>query len=524
MPALFTRMVIDPRAASVSVTRPATSAERVTSATAEKTRTPVLPSASAEFASAARSRPQMATEAPSEARRCAMARPMPRLAPVTRATPPERGFRRGYSVFVVFIPAIRILPPPGHSFCAKLILSSGFFAALGTPEAAQGIGGIPPPAQKTIFRSTRQCTITACGCRAAFPIIPRFSETMRFPVKLSGVHRKKKNPGTELERGEMGMNGIRRVTGLAMVAGLCLIFGNGLAAYVQAPAAGQDATAPKYTMAEYNAYQACAAEKAPAALLKCLDDFVSKYPNSTLLNYVYPLYYQAYSAQKNYAKMMESADKLAALGDKVDALTRFNAYYSHVAAYSAMISDSAQKPAAADPVLAKAAENAAAAALKTLADVKKPDNVAEDAWAKQLTQFKVFLNGVAAQAATVAKDCASAVADYKAVLALNPDDAISSYRLGLAYMCLNPPQQMDAFWSIARAVTAKSATQAQSAKADRELSRRHGLRESDRCGAERTSTACEQLGGTSWKLQHSQRGGPYRSSEGHDDRVGNHRP
>src|SRR6266446_6035771 len=444
MPALFTRMVIDPREASVSVTRPATSAERVTSATAEKTRTPVLPIASAVFASAARSRPQMATEAPSEARRCAMARPMPRLAPVTRATPPERGFCRGDSAFVVFIPAIRILPPPGHSFCAKLILSSGFFAALGTPEAAKGIGGIPPPAQKTIFRSTRQCTITACGCRAAFPIIPTFSETMRFPVEAFRGAPEEENPGTELERGEMGMNGIRKVTGLAMVVGLCLILGNGLAAYAQAPAAGQDATAPKYTMAEYNAYQACAAEKAPAALLKCLDDFVSKYPNSTLLNYVYPLYYQAYSTQKNYAKMMESADKLAALGDKVDALTRFNAYYSHVAAYSAMITDPAQaNTGAKDVALAKAAE---------------------DAWAKQLTQFKIFLNGVAAQAATVAKDCASAVADYKAVLALNPEDAISSYRLGLAYMCLNPPQQMDAFWSIARAVTAKSATQAQSAK------------------------------------------------------------
>ena len=77
-------------------------------------------------------------------------------------------------------------------------------------------------------------------------------------------------------------------------------------------------------------------------------------------------------------------------------------------------------------MLAKAAEDAAAAALKTLDDVKKPDNVADDAWAKQLTQFKIFLNGVAAQAAIVAKDCASAVADYKAVLALNPDDAISN--------------------------------------------------------------------------------------------------
>jgi len=261
------------------------------------------------------------------------------------------------------------------------------------------------------------------------------------------------------------MNRMRRVTGLAMVAALFLILGNGPAANAQAPAAGQDANAPKYTMAEYNAYQACAAEKVPAALIKCLDDFVSKYPNSTLLNYVYPLYYQAYSALKNYMKMIESADKLAALGDKVDALTRFNAYYSHVAAYSALISDPAQaNTGAKDPALAKAAEEAAAAALKTLADVKKPENVTDEAWAKQLTQFKLFLNGVAAQAATVAKDCASAVADYKAVLALNPDDAISSYRLGLAYMCVNPPQQMDAFWSIARAVTAKSATQAQSAK------------------------------------------------------------
>jgi len=218
------------------------------------------------------------------------------------------------------------------------------------------------------------------------------------------------------------------MTGLAMVAVLCLILGNGLKASAQAPAAGQDAAgvskAPKYTQAEYNSEQACAAEKVPAALIKCLDDFVAKYPNSELLSYIYPLYYQAYSAQKNYPKMIESADKLAGLGDKVDALTRFNAYYSHVAAYGTWITEQ-PKTAGVDPVAAKAAEDAAAAALKVMGDVKKPDNVADDAWTKQLTQFKVFLNGVAAQAASVAKDCASAVADYKSVLALNPDDAIS---------------------------------------------------------------------------------------------------
>jgi len=164
------------------------------------------------------------------------------------------------------------------------------------------------------------------------------------------------------------MNATRRLTGLAIVAALCLVL-NGVRALAQAPAAAQDAAAakgPKYTQAEYNAEQACAAEKVPAAIVKCADDFVSKYPNSDLLVYIYPLYYQAYSAQKNYSKMIEIADKLAALGDKVDALTRFNAYYSHATAYYAMISDSTVGPnASKDTALAKAAEDAAAAALKT---------------------------------------------------------------------------------------------------------------------------------------------------------------
>src|SRR5258708_36477036 len=90
----------------------------------------------------------------------------------------------------------------------------------------------------------------------------------------------------------MGMNATRRLTGFAMVATLFLVPGIGLSAFAQAPAAGQDtgaAKGPKYTQAEYNAEQACAAEKTPAPLLKCLDDFVAKYPNSDLLSYIYPL-------------------------------------------------------------------------------------------------------------------------------------------------------------------------------------------------------------------------------------------
>ena len=84
------------------------------------------------------------------------------------------------------------------------------------------------------------------------------------------------------------MSGTRKVAGLAMVAALCLSLANGPSALAQAQdaAGGQAAAKPQYTMAEYNAYQAAAAEKDPTQQIKLLDDFVSKYPNSALLIYV----------------------------------------------------------------------------------------------------------------------------------------------------------------------------------------------------------------------------------------------
>src|SRR5260370_30659892 len=68
-----------------------------------------------------------------------------------------------------------------------------------------------------------------------------------------------------------------------------------------------------------------------------------------------------------------------------------------------------------------------------------------------------------------ANDCSGAVASYKAALALNPDDLTFNYKLGQAYLCMTPPQQMDAFWAIARAVTAKGATQVQADKVKKYL-------------------------------------------------------
>src|SRR5271156_227847 len=130
------------------------------------------------------------------------------------------------------------------------------------------------------------------------------------------------------------MNGSRRLASFAMVAALCLMIGSVASVKAQAPA-GQDAGAkPQYTMAEYNAYTAAQATKDPGQQVKQLDDFVAKYPNSALLVYVYPLYYNAYSQLKNFLKVIEYADKLLALGAKVEAPIRYQAYYARAFAYS----------------------------------------------------------------------------------------------------------------------------------------------------------------------------------------------
>src|SRR3984893_11179090 len=168
------------------------------------------------------------------------------------------------------------------------------------------------------------------------------------------------------------MNGTQKIAGLAMVAALCINLGAAPGTRAQAaaaPPAGQDAggAKPQYTMAEYNAYQAAAAEKKPAQQIKALDDFVSKYPNSALMIYIYPLYYQAYSQLKNYPKVIEYADKLVALGDKVDAGGRHQGLHARAFAYNTMIADPAQaKTGAQDPAMAKTAQDAAVAGLKAL--------------------------------------------------------------------------------------------------------------------------------------------------------------
>jgi tetratricopeptide (TPR) repeat protein len=220
------------------------------------------------------------------------------------------------------------------------------------------------------------------------------------------------------------------------------------------PTAAQDQSdqnkAPAYTMPEYNGFQACHAETNAQMRVKCLDDFVAKFPNSTLMPYVLQLYVASYNELKNYPKTIEYADKLVALGDKVDAGTKLQALYTRSLAFNYAFSEKA-----ADPDQLNKARAAAVEGLKTLNSISKPANLTDDQFAEQKKGPTVMFNYTAGSASFTLKDYPAAIQYFRAALAVNPTDAITNYRLGLAYLQSTPPQPLDGFWYLARAIDQK---------------------------------------------------------------------
>src|SRR5215467_8977868 len=186
------------------------------------------------------------------------------------------------------------------------------------------------------------------------------------------------------------MKRIRTVAGLAILMVLGLVLGTASGVRAQDAAGGAQ---QKYTMPEYNAEQACGNETNPTAKLKCLDDFVSKYPNSYLLKYVYPMYYQAYYQQKNWAKVIENVDKYLALADKmgaaeVSANEKYAALYARATAFYSL-------PPADQAGQAKGAIAAAEAGLKLIPELKKPDNMSDADFDAQKKTGSIYFNGSA---------------------------------------------------------------------------------------------------------------------------------
>lgn len=226
----------------------------------------------------------------------------------------------------------------------------------------------------------------------------------------------------------------------------------GLAQPAVAQAQGSQQT--PYTIPEYNAFEAANAEKDPAAQVKLLDDFVAKFPNSSLMPYVYELYYPAYYKQKNYAKTIEYADKVVGLGDKVDTSVKLQAIQARVLSFPQIFN--AKAPDAHDQLVKQ--RDAADLGAKLLAGLPKPANQASmsDADWDKLKKPGLALFYSSAGAADVSlKDYAASIPEFKSAIDGNPNDAASWYRLGVSYLSVSPAQTLDGFWALARAINLK---------------------------------------------------------------------
>jgi len=222
----------------------------------------------------------------------------------------------------------------------------------------------------------------------------------------------------------------------------------GLAWVPARTAAAQQSSQTGYSLSEYNAFQGCQSEKDNQKRIACLDGFMAQYPNSKLRQYVYLLYYQTYYLMKNYGKSLDNIDKLVALGDNADLATRVAAIQNRVQVFGQGFD---AKAADAHDQLTKA-RDASLLGLKLLPELKKANSAVTDDQAKGVAvALQTFVGTIDMQL----KDSAAAVDAFKAVLAMNPSDALTNYRLGLAYLQATPPQSLDGFWALARAIDLK---------------------------------------------------------------------
>jgi tetratricopeptide (TPR) repeat protein len=209
-----------------------------------------------------------------------------------------------------------------------------------------------------------------------------------------------------------------------------------------------------YSMPEYNAYQAANAEKDPQAKIKSMDDFIAKFPTSTLLQYAYELEYTSYGQLKNYAKEIEFADKLVALGEKAVVKRRLDALQARLQAFPGVFD--AKVPDATEQLTKD--RDAALLGPKLLAQLQKPANVSDDQWNKSIDTAIAFFNAQAGAVDLQLKDYQAAVDAFKVALQKKPYDATSSYQMGFAYLGTTPPQSILGFWAMARAIDLKVAS------------------------------------------------------------------
>jgi tetratricopeptide (TPR) repeat protein len=212
---------------------------------------------------------------------------------------------------------------------------------------------------------------------------------------------------------------------------LALVLTFSLAGFATAARAQGQQKKPAYSYAEYNAYQAAAKETNPQQRIKLLDDFVSKFPKSTLLPYVYQAYYKTYDQLKKYDKVIEYADKLVeSKAKEVDNGMRLQALYTREVAFNYAFDGKA--PDAQQQ--AQKARQYAEQGQKLLGELAKPKGMSDAQFAAQKKTPAYLFSYTEGFCALFLKDYAGAEKAFIAALSNDPKNAVAYFRLGLAYL------------------------------------------------------------------------------------------
>jgi tetratricopeptide (TPR) repeat protein len=222
------------------------------------------------------------------------------------------------------------------------------------------------------------------------------------------------------------LKGITR-SGLAVTLALAFSLA-GLATAARAQAQQEK---PAYTYAEYNAYQAAAKETNPEQRVKLLEDFVTKFPKSTLLPYVYQAFYQTYDNLKQYDKVIEYADKLInSTSSEVTNGMKLQAILAREVAFNYSFS-----PSASDATTqAQEARKDAALGLQLLDGLPKPKGMSDAQFAAEKKSPSTLLHYTEGYSALILKDYPAAEKSFIAALHNDPKDSVTYFRLGVAYL------------------------------------------------------------------------------------------
>ena len=224
--------------------------------------------------------------------------------------------------------------------------------------------------------------------------------------------------------------------------------------------------APAWVVAQEKQEQPCyrtvefdrvANEKSPQQRAKMWEDFVTQFPGSCLLPYVYQGAFSTYNELKNLHKSIEYADKLLALGEKIDLGTRVQA--SYIRSYNFHQVFNAQAPDADEQ--ARRAREAALQGAELIGKLAKPDNMTPEQFEQQKAPPLALFYYTAGFAALHLKQYSAAIESFRSALANNPNDAVTYFRMGVAYLQMDPPQHMNGFWALARSVALKGPGEAQ---------------------------------------------------------------